>query len=92
MQIMMTGFLGKTKARSFMGELWKLMVEAQENTHGIPTELIEMKKSELQKKMASLKYLYCSISMVTLTILFSKKWKFPKFKRIVPNLDEYILK
>ncbi len=37
MQIMMTGFLGKTKARSFMGELWKLMVEAQENFHGIPT-------------------------------------------------------
>ena len=50
MQIMMTGFLGKTKARSFMGELWKLMVDAQENVHGIPTELIEQKKLEMQKK------------------------------------------
>jgi hypothetical protein len=53
MQIMMTGFLGKTKARSFMGELWNLMIDAQENTHGIPTELIEQKKAELLKKSVS---------------------------------------
>lgn len=50
MQIMMTGFLGKTKARTFMAELWTLLVEAQENGHGIPRELIEMKKSEMQKR------------------------------------------
>ena len=56
MQIMMTGFLGKTKARSFMGELWNLMIDAQENTHGIPTELIEQKKAELLKKSVSKKF------------------------------------
>ena len=56
MQIMMTGFLGKTKARSFMGELWNLMIDAQENTHGIPTELIEQKKAELLKKSVSFKF------------------------------------
>ena len=50
MQIMMTGFLGKTKARTFMGELWNLLVEAQQSPHGIPQELIEMKKQELMKK------------------------------------------
>jgi serine/arginine repetitive matrix protein 1 len=47
---MMTGFLGKTKAKTFIGELWNLLLEAQSNSYGIPRELIEMKKNELQKK------------------------------------------
>ena len=49
-QIMMTGFLGKTKARTFMGELWSTLVEAQNSPHGIPAELIELKREEMQKK------------------------------------------
>lgn len=56
MQIMMTGFLGKTKARTFMGELWNLLVEAQQSPHGIPQELIEMKKQELMKKKVILEF------------------------------------
>lgn len=50
MQIMMTGFLGKTKARIFIGELWNLLVEAQMSQLGVPKELLEMKKTELAKK------------------------------------------
>lgn len=50
MQIMMTGFLGKTKAKQFMGELWNLLLEAQNSPHGIPQEMIEAKRSEMQKK------------------------------------------
>jgi hypothetical protein len=50
MQMMLTGFLGKTKARSFMGELWNLLMDAQTNSFGIPQELIEIKKAEMAKK------------------------------------------
>lgn len=50
MQIMLTGFLGKTKARTFMGELWNLLVDAQSSEFGLPRELIEQKKAELAKK------------------------------------------
>jgi serine/arginine repetitive matrix protein 1 len=50
MQIMLTGFLGKTKAKSFMNDLWILLIEAQESPYGIPKELVEIKKAELQKK------------------------------------------
>jgi len=49
-QIMMTGFLGKTKARTFIGDLWDTLVQAQESPHGIPVELIELKRSQLIKK------------------------------------------
>merc|ERR1712127_298075 len=42
-QIMMTGFLGKTKSRLFIGDLWTFLLEAQANQYGIPRELIEMK-------------------------------------------------
>lgn len=52
-QIMMTGFLGKTKARTFMGELWSTLLEAQTSPHGIPAELIELKREEMQKKKVS---------------------------------------
>jgi hypothetical protein len=50
MQMMMTGFLGKTKTRVFMEDLWNVLAEAQENEFGIPQELIELKKIEMQKK------------------------------------------
>lgn len=50
MQIMMTGFLGKTKAKAFIGELWNLLLEAQSSQHGIPKEMIEMKRTEMVKK------------------------------------------
>ena len=46
----MTGFLGKTKARTFIGDLWDTLVQAQESPHGIPVELIELKRSQLIKK------------------------------------------
>lgn len=54
MQIMLTGFLGKTKARTFMGELWNLLVDAQSSEFGLPRELIEQKKAELAKKKVQL--------------------------------------
>lgn len=53
MQIMLTGFLGKTKARTFMGDLWTSLLDAQASEFGLPRELIEQKKAELAKKKVS---------------------------------------
>ncbi|CAF4035457.1 unnamed protein product [Rotaria sordida] len=50
MQINLTGFLGGSKARLFIGELWKLLASAQLSTDGIPAEFVEMKKRELIKR------------------------------------------
>ena len=47
-QLTLTGFLAK-QASPFMGELWTLLVSAQENPAGIPTEFLERKKEELLK-------------------------------------------
>jgi hypothetical protein len=49
MQINLTGFLGGSKARLFIGELWNILASAQSSPDGIPAELVEMKKKELQK-------------------------------------------
>jgi serine/arginine repetitive matrix protein 1 len=50
MQIMLTGFLGKTRARQFMTDLWNLLTSAMESPDGIPDELVELKKQEIMKK------------------------------------------
>ncbi len=50
MQINLTGFLGGSKARLFIGELWKILSDAQTSPDGIPAELVEMKKKELLKR------------------------------------------
>lgn len=50
MQINLTGFLGGSKARLFISELWKLLASAQSSADGIPAELVEMKKNELLKR------------------------------------------
>jgi hypothetical protein len=49
MQINLTGFLGGSKARLFIGELWNLLASAQSSPDGIPAELVEIKKKELLK-------------------------------------------
>ena len=56
MQMMLTGFLGKTKAKDFMGDLWIMLVEAQESEYGIPRELIEQKKAELANKKVKISH------------------------------------
>jgi serine/arginine repetitive matrix protein 1 len=53
MQIMMTGFLGKTRSKTFMTDLWKILMEAQESPYGIPRELIELTKKQQKIKEAS---------------------------------------
>jgi len=51
-QINLTGFLNAKNARLFMGELWPMLVSAQSNPNGIPQELIDAKKLELETHKA----------------------------------------
>ncbi|TEB34358.1 PWI domain-containing protein [Coprinellus micaceus] len=48
MQINLTGFLTKHTA-PFMIELWKLLLEAQEEVSGVPRTFVEQKKEELRR-------------------------------------------
>ncbi|EAT87980.2 hypothetical protein SNOG_04220 [Parastagonospora nodorum SN15] len=48
-QIQLTGFLNKDTP-AFCKELWDLMLSAQESPVGVPRELLEAKKLELQKE------------------------------------------
>eukprot|EP00040_Diaphanoeca_grandis_P035074 m.219552 g.219552 ORF g.219552 m.219552 type:complete len:308 (+) comp33296_c2_seq2:121-1044(+) len=49
MQMNLTGFLRKDKARIFMGELWELLVSAQASKTGIPQKFIDDKAAELKQ-------------------------------------------
>jgi len=49
LQISITGFLDEHSAQ-FMKELWILLLSAQDNLGGIPTEFLEEKKREIRKK------------------------------------------
>uniref|UniRef100_A0A1I7X2Y8 PWI domain-containing protein n=1 Tax=Heterorhabditis bacteriophora TaxID=37862 RepID=A0A1I7X2Y8_HETBA len=50
MQINITGFLNARRAREFMGELWVLLVEADEADDGIPRSLIDKKLNEMKRE------------------------------------------
>jgi len=49
----MEGFLNKQCA-PFCKELWNLMLSAQQSTAGVPKELLEAKKLELQQEQVRL--------------------------------------
>ena len=48
-QIQLTGFLNKDTP-SFCKELWDLMLSAQDSPMGVPKEMLEAKKAELQRE------------------------------------------
>lgn len=49
MQVNLTGFL-ESKTPKFMYELWKLLLSAQEGIGGIPAEMLEAKRKELEQR------------------------------------------
>uniref|UniRef100_A0A5F8GIA8 PWI domain-containing protein n=1 Tax=Monodelphis domestica TaxID=13616 RepID=A0A5F8GIA8_MONDO len=61
MQISLPGFLNGKNAGEFMGELWPLLLSAQQNIAGIPSAFLELKEEEIkqrqieQEKLASMK-------------------------------------
>ena len=50
---MITGFLDKDAA-SFAKTLWKLLLSAQNNPQGVPQELLDAKKAELEQERVSI--------------------------------------
>ena len=57
MQWSLTGFLEADTA-AFCKKLWELMLDAQLNPQGVPTELLEAKKEELRKEKVAMNCLY----------------------------------
>lgn len=53
MQINLTGFLDGKNARLFMGELWDLLVSAQENDTGIPEAFLQQKKDQIKRRLVN---------------------------------------
>jgi len=51
MQLELTGFLGRNTG-PFMEDLWKLLLSAQASPLGIPAEILEQKRAEIQKAQA----------------------------------------
>lgn len=49
LQINITGFLG-AKAKVFMEELWELLVEASRSPLGIPSQLLEAEKQQIEQQ------------------------------------------
>lgn len=56
MQINLTGFLNGRNARSFMGELWDLLVSAQESVTGIPLAFLQQKKDQIKKRLVIINF------------------------------------
>jgi serine/arginine repetitive matrix protein 1 len=50
---MITGFLEK-EAAPFAKSLWKLLLSAQNGAQGVPQELLEAKKAELEQERVSI--------------------------------------
>lgn len=56
MQINLTGFLNGRNARSFMCELWDLLVSAQESVTGIPEAFLQQKKDQIKKRLVTINF------------------------------------
>ncbi|KAH0503128.1 Serine/arginine repetitive matrix protein 1 [Microtus ochrogaster] len=68
MQINLTGFLNGKNAREFMGELWPLLLSAQENIAGIPSAFLELKKEEIKQRQVIVLFILMREVVCGLTI------------------------
>ena len=53
MQMNLTGFLNAKNARSFIADLWGLLLSAMENIGGIPVMFLDQKKEEIKQRQVS---------------------------------------
>lgn len=58
MQLNLTGFLNGRNARSFMGELWDLLVSAQDSVTGIPETFLQQKKDQIKKRLVIISFYF----------------------------------
>lgn len=68
MQINLTGFLNGRNARSFMGELWDLLVSAQESVTGIPEAFLQQKKDQIKKRLVIINFFLSLLYDIFLSI------------------------
>lgn len=54
MQMNLTGFLNAKNARTFVQEMWELLLSAQENIGGIPAVFLEQKKEEIKMRQVQM--------------------------------------
>ena len=59
MQMNLTGFLNAKNARTFIQDLWELLLSAQENIGGIPAVFLEQKKEEIKMRQVRMMYFLC---------------------------------
>jgi len=57
MQMNLTGFLNAKNARTFIQELWELLLSAQENIGGIPAVFLEQKKEEIKMRQVQILFI-----------------------------------
>jgi len=62
MQMNITGFLNAKNARTFIQDLWELLLSAQENIGGIPAVFLEQKKEEIKMRQVNV-YFFLSINV-----------------------------
>ncbi|ELU16159.1 hypothetical protein CAPTEDRAFT_163872, partial [Capitella teleta] len=63
MQINLTGFLNLRNTRTFMEELWVLLLSAMENVGGIPARFLEQKKEEIKQRQAEQERIQANLKM-----------------------------
>lgn len=70
MQINLTGFLNGRNARSFMGELWDLLVSAQESVTGIPEAFLQQKKDQIKKRLVIVNFYFSYVCLYLLLYVY----------------------
>ncbi|KAI8642697.1 serine/arginine repetitive matrix 1 [Parasitella parasitica] len=89
MQINLTGFL-EGKTQPFMGELWKLLLSAQNSVGGIPQEFIEQKKEELRRKQTQEDERRVQRDSVMDTIRQKKAEEFDAFEEVRKRSSRFV--
>ncbi|KAK6430850.1 hypothetical protein LTR95_012987 [Oleoguttula sp. CCFEE 5521] len=64
LQILINGFLDKD-APKFSKDLWKLLLSAQNGAKGVPQELLEAKKQELEQQQVSIGFTQIACAELT---------------------------
>jgi len=72
MQMNLTGFLNAKNTRTFIQELWELLVSAQENIGGIPAVFLEQKKEEIKMRQVQMIFMCKYKSMILCRFSFAR--------------------
>jgi hypothetical protein len=60
MQVQLTGFLERN-AKTFMADLWDMLISAQSSAVGIPAVIIEQRQQEQQQQQVPTRVTCCTV-------------------------------